>query len=156
MPEKKDFRRAYSELVRKHKLPELDFLDREFEISTLEPGPFLLRDIKRKMHDKIDSACKLLDSILQPEPVWHNMYEAGIFTDEEKKSMYVVYKELMSFSRACMVLEMECDDILDAKFISEFVPRWKKIKPQVVEMLRKIEEGWKKEANMDEKLGYFG
>jgi len=156
MPEEKDFKKAYSELQKKFNVPDIEYIDSEFEISTIEADKFLLREIRRKIHDKIDTVCKVLDGILQPEPVWHSMYESGIFTDDEKKGLYLIYKELMTYNRASSVLELEANDKLNAKFISEFTNKWKSMKEKLVDVMKKMEEGWKKEASMDEKLGYFG
>ena len=117
MPEEKDFKKAYSELQKKFNVPDIEYIDSEFEISTIEADKFLLREIRRKIHDKIDTVCKVLDGILQPEPVWHSMYESGIFTDDEKKGLYLIYKELMTYNRASSVLELEANDKLNAKFI---------------------------------------
>ena len=62
----------------------------------------------------------------------------------------------MTYNRASSVLELEANDKLNAKFISEFTNKWKSMKEKLVDVMKKMEEGWKKEASMDEKLGYFG
>jgi hypothetical protein len=156
MAEKTDVRKRYAELEKKHRLPNYDFLDAEFEISTIEDEKFLLREIRRRMHDKTEGICKMLDSILQPEATLHAMYEAGAFSDEEKKNIYRLYKELMSSHRASLALEVQADDAMDAKFIRDFSEKWKKAKEEALMIFRKLEECWTKDSEREEKLGYFG
>ncbi len=62
----------------------------------------------------------------------------------------------MSMNRASLVLEMQTQEDLDAKFINDFFSKWKRIKTQTAEMFKKMEESWKKESDIEEKLGYFG
>ena len=156
MAEKTDFRKIYSELEKKHHLPDFSSLHNEFEISRIEEEKFAMREIRRKIHDKIDAVCKNLESILQPEATLQNMYEAGAFSDDEKKKIYLLYKELMSAQRQSMLLEVECSNELDAKFIKEFTARWKKAKAELSGIFKRLEESWTKESDFEEKLGYFG
>ena len=156
MEEKKDIKKIYSEMQKKLGLPDFAAMDNEFEISTIEAEDFLLREIRRRVHDKIDAICKSLDSVLQPEATLHQMYESGVFSDEEKKQIYLMYKSLMNMHREGMMLEIQCLNDLDAKFIKDFMAKWKKIKPQLVDIFKKLAESWTKDSDIEEKLGYFG
>ena len=44
----------YKQLKSKHDLPEYNFLEDKFEISSIDNGPFLLRNIRRKISEKIE------------------------------------------------------------------------------------------------------
>ncbi|MBU0472404.1 MAG: hypothetical protein KKF89_01905 [Nanoarchaeota archaeon] len=60
-------KKEYEQLQKKHDLPTLNNMDKDFQISTIEAKKFLLKEIAKKMNEKIESYANLLEQILNPE-----------------------------------------------------------------------------------------
>ena len=100
----------YQELGKKHKLPSFEEIDKEFEISTIDKDEFLLREIRRKIDEKIELYAKFLEEILQPETTLSNMYESKEFNEHERNEVFKLYKKLMFFYRLSMETSVGEDD----------------------------------------------
>src|SRR3989344_2810816 len=103
---KTDIKAAYAKLAKKYKLPDYEALNQEFEIETLEDTDFLLRNVRTKISEKMEFCIKLLTSILQPEQNITDLQECKMFSDEQKKKIYLLYKNLMVQMRSAGVLSM--------------------------------------------------
>ena len=60
-------KKEYQKLKEKYKLPSYADLDRAFDISSIEPGGKLLREIKKNVKEAFDKVLSFLGSMLQPE-----------------------------------------------------------------------------------------
>lgn len=149
-----EIKKKYGEI--KYDMPDYEALNKEFEISTIEAEEFLLREIRRKMYDKIDKYLKILDSILQPEALIADMQECHTFTDEEKKQIYAQYKKLMYIKRLSYEIALDEDDETTAKFINDSYDVWQEVKPGLKKFVSKLKECWKKESDIHEVLNYMG
>lgn len=147
----------YKKLASKYKLPNYDDIDLDFEISAIEKHEFLLRAIRRKILDKFDGIKSILENVLHPDASsFLSIYETRLFNDEERKKIYNLYKTFMIIERTANILNLKTDEKEDAKFITKTFEDWQKIKPDLMEFLKKIKEGWQKETNVKEDLGYLG
>ena len=63
----KDTEKQYNELKKKVNLPDFKDIDFEFEISDLEETRYLLRAIIRRIAEKLNLYCTLIEEILQPD-----------------------------------------------------------------------------------------
>ena len=83
-----NIKKEYEELKKKYKLPDLEELDKEFElfyIPDIKEINFPLRFVRRRINDRFAFACNMLQSLLQPNPgSLVNMAEASNFDKEEK------------------------------------------------------------------------
>ncbi|KHO46773.1 MAG: hypothetical protein QS98_C0001G0032 [archaeon GW2011_AR3] len=156
MPDKTDPKKTYALLEKKYRLPDYSFLQQNFDIDMIEPERLTLREVRRKMHEKIEWIAKVLESWLQPDTNLQNLYEVGIFNEEDKKKVYLIYKELMSLHSSSLILEIQGNDELNAEFIRDFGDRWKILRTQVLKYFENVKIGWNKESQIEEKLGYFG
>ena len=57
----------YAKLKKEFKLPEYSLLDNEFEISTIETPGFLLRQIRRKIEERISSINHRIENVLHAD-----------------------------------------------------------------------------------------
>jgi hypothetical protein len=146
----------YNELAKKHKLPAFDKIDKEFEISVIDKEAFLLREIRRKIIEKLESYAKFLEEILQPETTLSNMYEAKIFDDEERTEIFKLYKKLMSFDRSSLEISIDEDDEKTSEYITSIFDEWSDMKKKIAEFLKKSKEEWLKETDIKEELRYMG
>jgi hypothetical protein len=146
----------YQELSKKHKLPSFDEIDNEFEISTIEKDDFLLREVRRKIAEKIEVYAKFLEEILQPEVTVCNMYESKAFDAKEREGLFKLYKKLMFLSRASVETAVNEDDNKTSEYINEVFKDWNQIKEDFLKFAKKSKECWLKESDIKEDLGYLG
>jgi hypothetical protein len=151
-----EIEKEYEKLKKKYAIPDFNKLNLEFEITTLDSAEFLLRSVRKKIVEKIEALCKILEEILQPEANLSSMVEGKAFSDNERKKILELYKELMFLNRSSVQTSLKADDAEEALFISESFKEWAKIKKQMSEIIEKIKRTWKEEFKADEELGYLG
>ena len=152
------FKKKYEELARKFKLPSYKDMDRDFEISEIEDDDaFLLRKIRKKIMEKIEVYEKVLESVLVPsETSLTCLYECQVFTDEQKRKLYLLFKKLMYFDRMSTEVSINEDDKKTSAFINEFWKQWPDMKKSFSEAVCKLKEGWTKEIKLSEEQSYLG
>ena len=150
-------KQAYEKLQKKYKLPGYDEVNSELEISSTESEDFLLRQIRRKIAERIEAITDAFSSVLQPSAdSLVDMHECRFFDDKNKKKMIDVYKKLMIFSRRALEADIERDDKADADFINDFFKGWASLKNDALPFIKKLKTCWEKETEIEEKLEYFG
>jgi len=148
---------TYEKLKKKFSLPEYDEVNNELEISSLESDDFLLRQIRRKISERIESVTEPMGSLLQPSAEsLVDMHECRFFDDKEKRKMIDIYKKLMIVSRSALEADIERDDKADASVINDFFKAWKALKKDILAFMKKMKTCWEKETEIEEKLEYFG
>lgn len=154
----KEIEKQYIELKKKLKLPDFKEIDFEFEISDLEETNFLLREIIRKMAERLDFCSTMLEEILQPDTSnLYALHETRNFDEDEKKKMYELYTKLMNFNRQSIEVSMEHNEKEEAEFISSLFNDWKTLKKELLVFVKKMRASWKtEEADIKEDLGYMG
>src|SRR3989344_9141948 len=132
-------------------LPSFDVLDREFEISTIENHPkFLLREIRKKITERIDFFAKLLEELLQPDATIANLRESRDFTEKEKKQIFELYKKFMIVMRSSVEYALTGTDKDNVEFIVEVMKSWEKAKTQTLQIVRKMKASWAVDTKFEE------
>ncbi len=153
----KNIEEQYGKLTKKYALPNFKEIDKEFEIAAIENENFLLREITNKIVDRIDFFSRLFEDLLQPDPsLLRSMYESKIFNDEERKTIYTLYKKMMVINRQSVGVSLNREEKEDAVFIKKTFDEWKELKTSISKIVDKIKDSWKKEADSKEELGYLG
>jgi len=147
---------AYETLKQKHDLPELNFMEEKFEISTLDESPFLLRDIRRRMNDRIEFMIKVLDGVVQPDTVFTDMHEFKSLNEEDKKTALQLYKRLMKMNRTAVVLAIKSTNEEEAAFIRTSSSSWDNVQDSLARIMAKIRDSWTRDFDVEEEVGYLG
>ncbi|MDO8643088.1 MAG: hypothetical protein Q7R76_05940, partial [Candidatus Woesearchaeota archaeon] len=92
-----DIKASYAALAKKYRLPSYEAVNQDFEIEAIEETDFLLKNIRNRIGEKMEFCIKLLTSILQPEQNITDLHECKMFSDEQKKKIYSLYKNLMVY-----------------------------------------------------------
>lgn len=150
------FKRLYEPLRKKHKLPSFEELDHNFEISAMDQEFFSLREIRKKLAERVDDVAGMVERMLQPDTNLSDLCESRVLDETEKKELFALYKTLMVASRRLSELLLLNDEKLDAEFIKSFFAEWKKIKPQLLGFIKKLRESWEKETEESENAPYMG
>lgn len=156
---KTDIKAAYAALAKKYKLPPYEGLNQDFEISTVEDTDFLLRNIRAKISEKMEFCIKLLASILQPEQNITDLQECKMFNDEQKKKIYLLYKNLMASMRFAGVLSMSSTEKEEASYLATFYAEWSAkngYRDQLRTILQTLKDSWAKGTETEDDLGYMG
>ena len=90
----KSAKKLYETLRKKHKLPAYEELDKEFEVSEIEGEKFSLREVRKKVVEKLSDTTALVEQTLQPDTNLADLYESGVLDEAEKKRVFEVYKKL--------------------------------------------------------------
>ena len=146
----------FNELKKKHALPDFDGLNNEFEVSGIENKDFLLREIRRKMDERVEAFLKMLNTVLQPETNIAELHECREFSEKDKEDIYRLFKRLMLMHDSSLLAGISCSEEEDARFISDTFKEWSKIKGQMKDILSKMRDAWKNDTNIKEELGYLG
>jgi len=151
-----DIKKAYTELKKSYKLPDFAQLNNDFEISTIENEEFLLREVLKKIDDRMEAFVKILNSILEPETNLCDLHQCKAFDDDEKGRIFELYKKLMVFHNSALIVSIEADDKAIAGLISEIYTDWGNAKKQMIDILKKTRASWKVDVDIKEELGYLG
>lgn len=145
----------YDKLKQKYRLPDIEIIDFELEID--KESKFILREIRRKSHEKLENFAKLLEGILQPETSsFSEMCEINSFSEAEKTSIMKVYSRIMKLSRRAVEVALITTEETDAQFVKELFEEWKSIKEGMLEIAKKMKESWGKDSEDDKDLRYLG
>ena len=148
---------TYEKFKKKHNLLGYEEVNNELEIGSLESEDFLLRQIRKKIAERIETITLSLSSVLQPSAdSLTDMHECRFFDDKDKKKMIEIYKKLMLISRSALEADITHDDKSDASVINDFFKTWAEVKKDLVNFLSKMKTCWEKETEIEEKLEYFG
>ena len=147
---------AYNKLKKQYTLPDFDKLDNEFEISLIEDETFLLRRIRKRIHEKIVEFLKALDPVLQPETLVSDTQESNYFDEGDRKELFDLYKSLKIIDKKFLELLVVEDDKETAKFISYIMQIWTDIKKQMRDAAIKLQKAWGKEISTKDETGYLG
>ena len=148
--------KAYSDLQRKHKLPGFKELDQEFDISEIECKGNVLRQIVRKMCERLEQYIKLIDAVTHPEAITSNLYESTALKDEEKIRLFELYKKLMFWHRSAILVDLNNSEQESATYIKDFLKEWQSLKSELGIVIEKLKKSWRKETGDKETLEYFG
>ncbi|MBW2990649.1 hypothetical protein KY348_03005 [Candidatus Woesearchaeota archaeon] len=156
MTQEKDMTKEYEALKKKHSLPELAELDKEFCVGKLEETDFVLRVIVSKMSERLEQVAKVLGDVIQPENNLSHVYEAEAFSDDEKKKIFELFKKASYYQTELVINDFEHDEDSAAKLINKTFKEWKSLKQEFLKILEKIKNAWKNQKISKLELGYFG
>lgn len=151
------FKDDYEQARKKFNLPSFNELDHEFEIASIEAEGSALREIRHRVHDRIEFGAGILETICQPDPnSIRSMMESSFFSDTEKRKAYELSQKVAGLWRALTEAELLNDDKSDAEFIKHAFKEWQALKDSLLTFVRKMRESWKGTQESKEELGYLG
>ena len=149
--------KEYLKLQKKYNLPQFTEIKEELELDPKDENPFPIKLVRRKLHDKLTYAARVIEIILFPNPSsLPNIYESKFFDEKEKEDMGETYKKILSLERESNRLDILPSEKEDAKFFIKALKEWEKIKPKIANILKKTEISWQKEKSSIEDNHYFG
>ena len=113
-----------------------------------------IKIILEKMQERLEYYVKILIQLLQPEE-FPSLHECTMFDDTEKAVLFSTYKEMMILHRELMKAHIKNDDENMIITINYVHSELKKLKPQMLDILNKMQESWKRTDTIG-RLRYFG
>ena len=148
---------AYGKFAKKYNLPGFDELDNEFELSPIEDNEkFLLREVRRKICEKIDCFIEVVEPIIQPDTHIKDLHEARLFSKKDIDELYIIYRRLLFYYRDGNYVSTICKEDEDARFIKEFYTEYPSIKDKILSACEKLKDAWQKESESEDSIGYLG
>lgn len=136
----------YEELRKKFDLPEFSKINKDFEISLIDKKPLFLRNVRRKVNEKIIFFCRIIEGVLFPNGAnFIAATENKVFSDDEKNEILKIYRELMVFERKSLSLDVDNIEEENVKFINEVFNKWPKFKKPLKDFVKKMESAWSRE-----------
>tara|TARA_B100000315_G_scaffold250829_1_gene284403 strand:- start:239 stop:706 length:468 start_codon:yes stop_codon:yes gene_type:complete len=152
-----EIEKEYSKLSKKYKLPKFREMDSEFEISTLEGPSFLIKNILRRISEKLEFYIEVTGSLVHPDASsLSNMYEVRYFSDDEKNEIYMLFKKLMKINRSMIKAVLEGDEKKEADFLNNFFVEWLNIKKELLVYVEKMKNAWETQSTIEQDTPYFG
>ena len=149
---------SYETLKKKHpQLPQFEQINSEFEILTIEKEEFLLREIKRKIGEKIEPVLELLERLIVPDGnSFTDLHECQCYTKQEKKQILDVFRKLMQQHRMLLHSDLILEDENDALLISKITEDWKTARKEIAPLIKKLSECWERTVEPSQIVEYFG
>ncbi|QQG38928.1 MAG: hypothetical protein HYS32_00475 [Candidatus Woesearchaeota archaeon] len=155
--DKFDIKKEYSKLVKKYKLPSFKEMDEEFNIGSIQENGFLLKGVRSKIFEKIDSFVKLIDSYLYPSNAGVAvLYEIKYLSKEDLEIFEDLYRKMMIVMRENDLLDLDVSETKDAEFIKNSYKQWQQIKKQLYNTMKKVRDSWNKKGDLPTDKAYFG
>ena len=133
--DKLDIKKEYEKV---NGLPKFQDLNDDFEVEFLKEKSFLTRQVRRKINEKVIFFCRIIESLLYPtQQHIINMREIANFSEDKKKEIDKIYKELMLYERQSLLLDVSPNNKDDINYINDVFNFWKKIKPKILFQLIK-------------------
>jgi len=156
-----DFRKAYGIVKEKHPtLPDFEVLDNEFELSSIKDFPekerFLLRNIRRKVYDRLVGLSQFIEGLLNPNTgSLVSMAESQQLSKGDREKVKKVLDRLMIMERNSFIIEVDLDDKKSAEFIKEALDAWVKAKKDMEPIFKILMKAWMPEDVKNDNH-YFG
>ncbi|MBI2673610.1 hypothetical protein HYX19_05080 [Candidatus Woesearchaeota archaeon] len=153
-----DLEKEYNNLKKKYKLPDFEKLNNEFELSSykdIDPK-FLLRNIRKRIIEKVASIVRFLEEILHPSGQSIVIMNEIKFFDENKlNGINSLLKRFMLIARQSLVLDTGLNESENADFITAVLKEWPDLKKELRVIAIVLRDSWKEEEKTDTE-SYFG
>tara|TARA_Y100000310_G_scaffold333173_1_gene410168 strand:+ start:671 stop:1147 length:477 start_codon:yes stop_codon:yes gene_type:complete len=158
MDSEKDINEEYDLLKEKFNLPDFNKLTEDFDIEKgiEKETRFLIREIRRTIHEKLSAYLNLIEMLINPvsPPTFIFSLLKNIST-EDKEVMKKVYSRLSKLQIKVIGLDTVYSEKEEADFVNESFNEWQEIKEIIKKIIEKFELGIEENKN-HYKNGYFG
>ncbi len=146
----------YEKLRKKHsKLPDFDRLNSFFDIFEIEPNEFYLRNMKKKVAEKILGYCDVLEGVLQPEAGIAAMHESKYVTEKERQAAIGIYMAFMKINRLALEMSVEEDDSANAEFIRKAFDAYSENRDKLKGVMSFLKDTWQRNDTAKAEIEYL-
>ncbi len=146
----------YEKLRKKHGLPSLGEMDAAFEVGSIEKDANVLREIAKRIYDKVDSYTQVFESLIHPDSRFSVMLEASLITPKERPVLNQLYNKGMRITREALELGVDYNEEKAVRLIKNSYKEWNSMKPEMISIIGKMKKAWSEQVKIEEDRGYFG
>ncbi|MBT3642830.1 hypothetical protein HN604_01765 [archaeon] len=152
------FGEEYEELREKYSLPEFDKLAEDFDIEKVseKESTFILREIRRMIHEKLSAYLSLFEMLVNPSAP--PMFMFGVIkkmNGDHKELIKKVYENLVKLQISIMKLDTVYSEKSEAEFIIRSFSEWQDMKVKIHDLIDSFEQNVEKNDSL-KKTSYFG
>ena len=152
------FKKEYSVLETKHKLPTFDQLNRDFQIEKIAEveTDFLIREIRKAISDKPYTYLRFVETLINPANAPMSVLSlVKTLGADEKDKLTEIYKKLVRNEVMLIEADIDFSEDKEVKFINETYKIWQEIKKDLLEVLEVVNKSWDNKPESNGK-NYFG
>lgn len=154
----KRLKAEYSQLEKKHKLPDFKMLNEKFEIEKLadHETELLAREIRRVMMERVSNYFKFIELFINPQtaPLFF-LVVIKKMNGLDRKPLEEFYVELGKLEIESISLENEYNEEKEVEFIKKIIKKWEELTKKFSELIDKVKKASEQEGKEKEK-SYFG
>lgn len=143
---------AYKVLKKKHTLPSLKELEKEFDFE-LEDAKGIIKEVINKIWEKISQIKGWLEGLLHPQH-YCCMFETEFFNKKEKERIFNIYMELMKEYWKTIKAGFGNEEE-NAKRLNKSLVFYKKIKKFATKYCDRMIKGWSEKEKEETKGEYI-
>ncbi len=154
----KKLEKEYLKLQKKYSLPTFNELNENFGIEKISTDEIklLLRTIRNFISEKLANYMRIVENLLNPVNVPMFVYSIVKNLEEKnKENLKEIYKELTEIEMNLIEVDLDYSEKKEAEFIKNSFESWRKIKKQILEIIKKAKENPKEKTEKNNK-NYFG
>lgn len=141
----------------KHKLPEYQTLQKEFDIEGIEADtPRITKEVAKKVFEHIDIVRKTVEGLLQPDASILLMQEAETLAESDHEMIADLARRLMRLDRRMLRAELTNTDEEYAEFIRQAATEWPEMKQEILPIVERMERGWLNKRKGKQRQHYLG
>lgn len=160
MAEKKEeskIKKIYLSFQKKYSLPTIEQIESNFGTINIEDEKFILIDIRKKIVEKIEYLLHILGNIFEGDSNLVNLYESKTLDEKKKAKLFLIYRNLMKYTRESNILTLSYEEKAEAEFIKNFSKDFETIKKDIKKQLEEFRDSWEHETELtDDILNYLG
>lgn len=149
-------REKYDVLMKKYGLPSFEEMDDELDLSSVDEDANIIRELVKRLFEKIDSYTQLFESLIQPDSRLSNMREAANLNVQEKALVNSLYNKGMLLARQAVEMNIDYNEEHAAEYMKKAFSEWNALKPDAKKVIGKMRDTWTRQAKIDDDAGYFG
>ena len=154
-----DLEEEYKKLQEKHtELPKISEMFEDFDIYKIdETEPvYLIRAVRRAVNEKISAYLHLFELFINPSnPPYFVLTALKNLDESDNVQIKEMYKQLSKSQIEVMRLDTVYHEKKEIDFVIKEFGLWQKMKPKIMKIIDKLDEGLDKEEISKER-GYFG
>jgi len=150
-------REKYLKIQAKHpKLPEWDWLNRNFRLKVEEDG-HVLEHVRASVVEKLDVLARsTIEPIIAGGESYCCYFERRMLTEVQKDEMFDIYRRLQALLWRSNALSVDFSEKAMAEWLADVRVEMERIKPRMLAICGRLSDGWLSYKKQPTETAYHG